>query len=159
MKPTTPRTLDWIDNAPLAVTRTRRIAAPPEAVWEVIADHAGWADWFSGVRSVDVGTPAAGIGGTRTVHLGGVSVAEEFLAWDPGAHFAFTATGSTRPVLRSLVENLVLSRNGSDATEISYTMAIDPVGGRLAAAALRPTVGLILTRALTGLAGVCESDD
>lgn len=159
MKPTTPRSLDWIDSAPLAVTRIRRIAAPPETVWEFIADHAGWAEWFSGIRSVDLGTPSIGVGGTRTVHLGAVSVAEEFLAWDPGAHFAFTVTGSTKAVIRSLVENLELSRRGPDATEMSYTMAIDPVGGRIATAVLRPLVGQVLSRGLAGLARVAETEN
>lgn len=156
MKPTTPRTLDWIDQAPLAVTKTRRIAARPDAVWDVIADHEGWADWFAGVKSVDPGDPSTGIGGTRTVHLGGLSVSEEFLAWDPGSHFAFTVTGATRGLVRSLVENVQLTPDGSDATTVSYTMAMDPVGGKAATVVLRPLIGQALTRGLAGLAKRAE---
>lgn len=157
MKPTTPRTLDWIESAPLAVTRTRVIAAPPEDVWDVIADHAAWPEWFSGLKSVDPGSTSTGVGGTRTVHLAGLSVAEEFLAWDPGAHFAFTVTGASRAVVRSLVESLVLSRGDDDTTLTSYTMAIDPVGGKVTATVMRPAVGQVLNRGLTGLARVAET--
>lgn len=158
MRPTTPRTLDWIDHAPVSVTRTRVVAASPDAVWDVIADHTAWPDWFAGLRRVDVGSTSTGVGGTRTVHLTGLSVSEEFLAWDPGAHFAFTVTGTSRTVVRSMIENVELSRSGA-ATAVSYTMALDPIGGRLTAVALRPVVGVVLQRGLAGLARVAEASE
>ncbi|MBN3585793.1 SRPBCC family protein, partial [Algoriphagus aestuarii] len=96
-------------------------------------------------------------GGTRVVHLTGLSVAEEFLAWEPGARFAFTGTGASRGVLRSLVENIVLARAGDSATDVSYTMAVDPVGGRPVAVVLRQVFSQTIKRGLDGLAAVAES--
>ena len=39
MKQITRKGLDWLDDAPLLLRATRRIEAPPEAVWARIADH------------------------------------------------------------------------------------------------------------------------
>ena len=33
---------EWIDSAPIRVERSIDIAARPEAVWAVIADHVNW---------------------------------------------------------------------------------------------------------------------
>ena len=100
---------------------------------------------------------AEGVGGTRTVHVPGAAVEEEFLAWEPGAQFAFTVTAIGVPVVKSLVENVEITAEGPDACTVSYTMAIDPKGGKVAAALLRPGVGKALERGLAGLAGEAEA--
>lgn len=153
MKPMTPRTLDWIDQAPAKVSQTRRIAASPDAVWAVVADHANWPTWFPGLKKVVPGETAEGVGGSRTVHLTGMAVEEEFLAWDPGAHFAFTGTGATRGALESLVESVRLAADGDSATTVTYTVALKPSGpsivGTVVAKIMKQATG-------KGLAGLAE---
>ena len=153
MTPMTPRPLEWIDTAPVRVSRSRRIAQPPAVVWAAIADHARWTEWFPRIVEVTPGAVADTVGGTRTVDLGPAAVEEEFLAWEPARHFAFTVTSSTKPGLRSMVEDIRLTPDGDQACTVTYTMAIEPVGGKL----LRPVVAPIFRKAITdGLAGLAR---
>ena len=153
MKQITRRPLDWIDQAPVNVTRTRRIGVPRDQVWSVIADHERWPEWFGPVTRVEPLEPAEGVGGRRRVHIKSTSVEEEFLAWEPGSRFAFTVTHSTTPAIRSMVEDVRLVPDGPDATTVSYTQAIDPLGGSVAAPLLRRFAARTLDSALAGLAG------
>lgn len=151
MKPITPRTLDWIPQAPANVTRTRRIDAPQDKVWAAIADHAGWADWFGPITKVEPLDPPAGVGGHRRVHIGKVRIEEEFLAWDEGERFAFCVTHMTIPVVTSIVEDIVLRTDG-DATVVSYTQAIEPKFAKLVAPILSRALPKQLDTGLEGLA-------
>ncbi|MFP5579660.1 MAG: SRPBCC family protein [Acidimicrobiia bacterium] len=151
MTPITPRPLEWIDTAPVRAARSRRIAQPPAVVWAAIADHAGWTQWFPRLAAVTPGEVADAVGGTRTVDLGVVAVEEEFLAWEPERHFAFTVVSSTKGGVRSMVEDIRLTRDGDRACTVTYTMAVEPVGARL----LRPILEPVLRKAIgDGLAGL-----
>jgi uncharacterized protein YndB with AHSA1/START domain len=153
MTPMTPRPLEWIDTAPVRVSRSRRIAQPTAVVWSAIADHPGWTEWFPRLVAVTPGEVADAVGGTRTVDVGAAAVEEEFLAWEPERHFAFTITSSTKPGLRSMVEDIRLTRDGDQACTVTYTMGIEPLGGKL----LRPLVAPIFRKAITdGLAGLAR---
>lgn len=158
----TPRPLEWIDQAPVRATRTRRIEAPVTTVWAAIANHTGWADWFGPITRVEPGDPAEGVGGTRRVIVGKVEVDEEFTAWDPPesdqspARFAFTVVASTGPGLRSMNEDVRLTPAGDDATTVSYTMALDPKGARILRPVLEPVLRKALDKALAGLAAHVE---
>lgn len=152
MKPITPRTLDWMDQAPVLATRTRRIAATPDRVWAAIADHEGWVEWFGPITAVERIGDGEGVGGGRRVHIKSIAVEEEFLAWEPGARFAFTVTRANRSGIRSMVEDVRLTPEGDTATTVAYTQAIDPMGARVTAPLLRRVIPRTIDRGLAGLA-------
>lgn len=64
----------------------RRLEAPPEAVFEVLADHAGY-DRFDRIRRaelVEPGDPAPkGLGAVRRIWLGPLRFEEEIIAFEP----------------------------------------------------------------------------
>ncbi len=155
MKQITPRTLDWIAQAPVNVTGSRRIEAPQDVVWAAIADHAGWSDWFGPITKVEPLEPPTGVGGHRRVHIRSLAVEEEFLAWDEGSRFAFCVTHMTVPAIRSMVEDVRLTPDG-DATTVSYTQAIDPRAARLVAPLLRRGAAKQIDAGLAGLAAHVE---
>jgi len=149
----TPRPLEWIDEAPVRASRSRRIAQPPSVVWAAVADHAAWPTWFPRLRSVVPGPVAEGVGGTRRVDIGLAAVDEKFLAWEPERRFAFTVTTSTRPGLRSMNEDVRLTPDGTTACTVTYTMGLEPAAGaRLLKPVLEPALRKTLTDALAGLA-------
>lgn len=152
MTPMTPRPLEWIDTAPVRASRSRRMAQPPSVVWAAIADHAGWTEWFPRLAAVTPGAVADAVGGTRTVDLGAAAVEEEFLAWEPERHFAFTVTSSTKPGLRSMVEDIRLTPDGDTACTVTYTMGLDPVGGKVLRPVLQPVLRKVIADGLAGLA-------
>jgi uncharacterized protein YndB with AHSA1/START domain len=120
------RDLDWIDDAPVRIEARAESAAPPAAVFAVLADHERWPEWFPSVRKVTVLGPAEGVGARRRVDIPGASVDEEFIAWEPGVRWAFTGIAASPRFTRSLVEDCRLTPTPSGGTEISYTMYLDP---------------------------------
>lgn len=151
-KTLTPRGLDWITAAPVTVTARRRIAATPDRIWEAIADHETWPQWFDAIDRVEPLEPAHGVGGRRRVHIRSITIDEEFLAWEPGARFAFYVTSLNAPGIRSIVEDVQLAPVGEAATEISYTQALDLAGARILGPVLRRALPRALDKALAGLA-------
>ncbi len=153
-----PRTIDWIDRAPIRIEARAESAAPPEDVFAVLADHERWPEWFPSVRKVTVLGPAAGVGARRRVAIPGATFDEEFIAWEPGARWCFTAYAARPRLLRSLVEDCRLEALDSGGTAISYTMYLDPPP--LLRPVVRAVSGRMRTnnnRALANLAGRAAS--
>ena len=122
----TPRTIDWIERAPIQIETSAESAASPDAVFAVLADHERWLEWFPSVKTVTVIGEAAGVGARRRVAIPGATVDEEFIVWEPGVRWAFTGIAAKPGVLRSLVEDCRLEPLPSGGTSISYTMYLDP---------------------------------
>jgi len=97
---------EWIDAAPIRVERTIDIAASPESVWDRIADHATWPEWFTALDSVVILGSPTGVGGGRRVTATKLTIDEEFTAWDENEHFAFAVVRSKLPVLESMAESV-----------------------------------------------------
>lgn len=151
MRPLVRQTTEWIPQAPVSVTRSRRIAAPVERLWEAIAAHERWPEWFPALRAVEPIGTGEGVGGGRRVHLRGLTVEEEFLAWEPGKRFAFTVVGADKPGIKAMVEDIRIEPDGGDAAIVRYTQAIQPMGSRVVAPLLRRAVPRTLDGALEGL--------
>jgi uncharacterized protein YndB with AHSA1/START domain len=121
-----PRTIDWIDSAPLRIEARAESAGSPQAVFEVLADHERWPEWFPSVRKVTVLGPAAGVGARRRVAVPGATVEEEFIVWEPGARWSFTSTTARPRFVTSLVEDCILEELEGGRTAITYTMYLEP---------------------------------
>lgn len=152
------RSLDWTSSAPLRVEARGTSSASPEAVFAVLADHERWPEWFPGVKRVTVLGPAEGVGARRRVAIPGATVDEEFIAWEPGRRWAFTATAARPGLFRSLVEDCRLEPTDGGGTAITYTMSFDPAP--VAGVLLRAMAGRMRannTKALANLARRAES--
>lgn len=123
----TPRTLDWIDEAPVKIPARGSSSASPDAVFAVLADHETWPEWFPAVNKVEViGGQAAGVGARRRVHVPGAWFEEEFIAWEPGTRWTFIGTATNRGLTRSLLEDCRLEPTADGGTAMTYTMYLDP---------------------------------
>lgn len=135
-----PRTLDWIDAAPVSISAQAESRASPDAVFAVLADHERWTEWFPKVRRVEVLGPAAGVGARRRVTIPGSTIDEEFIVWEPGVRWSFTGIAASPRVTRSLVEDCQLAPLPTGGTSITYAMHLDPPP------LLRPLVKLSVRR-------------
>ncbi len=97
---------EWIDSAPIRVERSIDIAAPPAAVWAVIADHVHWPTWFTSLGSVEVTGAPAGVGGKRRVTVNRIVIDEQFTVWDENQHFAFAVVSTKVPFLDTMAESV-----------------------------------------------------
>ena len=118
---------EWIDDAPISLSNSRRIAASPEAVWARIADHETWPEWFTDFSKVTVTSGAEGVGGGRKVTMPGATVTELFTEWEPNRRFAFTLVEGP-PILASMAE-LVEIEPADDGCTITYRQGIEPAKG------------------------------
>jgi hypothetical protein len=57
-----------------------------------------------------------------------MTVDEEFIAWEPGVRWSFTAIATKPRWTRSLVEDCRLTARPDGGTDIEYTMYLDPTG-------------------------------
>ena len=117
----------WIDVAPLQNVGEQRVAASCDLVWTRIADHETWPEWFTALKQVRVTGDAAGVGGRREVSMPGLTIDEEFTAWEPGAHFAFAVVRANR-TLAGMAESVEL-RDDGDGCVVTYRQGIEPARG------------------------------
>lgn len=122
----TKQTIDWIDRAPVKIAASAESTASPDQVFAVLADHERWTEWFPRVSKVTVLGPAEGVGARRRVQVPGMAFDEEFIVWDPGKRWTFTGYEAKPGVVRSLVEDCVLTPLPNGGTAITYTMYVEP---------------------------------
>jgi uncharacterized protein YndB with AHSA1/START domain len=151
----TPRERTWLSEAPLIVRDTFVVPAPPEQVFDRIADLGGWAQWHKGVRKVRLESgPTTGIGAMRTVWVGPSSFRERFIAWEPGNHLTFTMLGSNLPGLVGMVEDWSLTAQPDTGnTEVASTIALET------RAVLRPlhrVLRAVIAQGMKGGAGLAD---
>lgn len=143
--------IHFAETALVRAEGTATVAATPAEIWAVLVDCERWPRWFFGVRSCEATSdPAGGVGSTRRVQLtGGARFEERFIAWEPGALWAFTAESMAPPVFRSLVERVTITEVAPGRTSVTYRVAFDPVGWlRPTAPILRAGLRRTLTRAM-----------
>ncbi len=128
-------------------TLVREMKAPPEAVFEVLTDHRGYAD-ITPVRKVEMereGEPAPnGVGAIRVLRSVGPPLREEVLAYDSPSRFSYTVL-SGLPV-RDHVGTVELTPQG-DGTKVVYavrTHATVPVVGGVVVAAIKQAIKQLL---------------
>jgi uncharacterized protein YndB with AHSA1/START domain len=132
----------------------RRLEAPPEVVFEVLADHAGY-DRFDGVRRAELVTPGErdrnGLGAVRWVWLGPLRFEEEITAFEPPTRLDYLIREVRTLPFRHAGGSIRLSRVDG-GTEAIWTSSFEiPV----------PVVGAFLDRMFAlrlerGFAGVLE---
>jgi uncharacterized protein YndB with AHSA1/START domain len=128
-------------------TLTREIEAPPETVFEVLADHRRYAEMTLLRRSEleREGVPAPnGVGAIRKLTAVGPPMREEVIAFEPPSRFSYTVL-SGLPV-RDHVGTVELAASGS-GTRMVYAVRTQPtlplIGGAVVAAIKQAVKGLI----------------
>lgn len=105
---------------------SRTVAAPPETVWEVVADLRGMTD-YTRFRKIELeregDPPPNGVGAIRVLHLVGPPVREEIIAFEPPRRFAYRLL-SGAPV-KDHVGTVELEPAG-EGTRMSYVLETTP---------------------------------
>ena len=154
MRSLDPVTLSFFDEAPLRIPTSVRIEATPQRVFDLFADAGSWPTWFPlMVRARWTSAETAKLGAEREVafRLFG-EFRERFIAWEPGARFAFTMIGATSPFVAQMAEDYRLAPDG-DGARLDWVVAIRPNAlGRVATPPLRITMRHMFDRAARNLA-------
>ncbi|MER6196175.1 SRPBCC family protein [Streptomyces sp. NPDC001586] len=131
--------LDFIDDAPIRLVFATEAAAPPEAVYQALAEEvAGWPSWF---KAVTLARPTHGGAGREVRLMGGVRFQETIMAADPEQRYAYRVDTTNAPGVRALLEEWRLTPAGS-GTHVRWTFAADGSAPfRLGLTAARPGLG------------------
>ncbi len=133
-----------------------RIAASPEAVWQVLANHERMPEWMPArevVRRRPGSTDPNGVGAVRTLRLGALVVEERITAYKPPERLEYVVIEGAP--LRQHRGEVVLSP-AADGTRVGWSVSFRPLipgTGWL----LRSAVRRLLARSLEGLKRRVES--
>jgi ribosome-associated toxin RatA of RatAB toxin-antitoxin module len=147
-------TLSFFDEAPLRIPTSVHVDAKPQRVFELFSDAGSWPAWFPlMVRARWTSAEIAQLGAEREVafRLFG-RFRERFIAWEPGARFAFAMIGTTSPFVAQMAEDYRLVPDG-DCARLDWVVAIRPNAlGRVATRPLLAIMRRMFDRAARNLA-------
>src|SRR5438128_2329940 len=110
------------------LTLTREIAAPAEAVFETITDHASYPD-FTPLRRVELersGQEAPnGVGAIRALHLAGPPIRERVIAYESPRLFSYEVLSGI-PV-RKQVGTVTIEPRSAASSTMRYALEIEPL--------------------------------
>lgn len=142
-------------------SRTSVVAAPVEAVWDLLADFGALARWVPEVdHSCLLRRGPVGVGTTRRVQVERTTLLETVDAWSPPEHLGYTIAGLP-PALRDVRNDWHL-RPVADGTEVAVTTAVDAGARppqRLLAALVARRMAATSGHMLAGLAAALTSGD
>ncbi len=150
------------------VSRSRTVAAPPAAVWQVLADFGGISEWASNAdHSCLLHSPhgehdrsEVGPGTVRRVQAGRVTLLEGIDSWQEPTQLGYTIDGLPK-VVRHCHNQWELRPEGDTATVVTLTTRVD-CGPRPPQQLIARLVGRRLAKAsdvmLDGLAQHVEED-
>ncbi|HWB68111.1 MAG TPA: SRPBCC family protein [Mycobacteriales bacterium] len=137
-----------------SVSHSRVIAAPPEAVWAVLADFAAIWTW---APNVDHSAPASaardGRGAVRRVQVGRYALLETVVEWQPSRQLSYVITGLP-PVAGPISTDWQLAPH-DDGTTVTVTTTVQSPQrppGRIIGRALSRRLGSAGNQMLGGLA-------
>jgi uncharacterized protein YndB with AHSA1/START domain len=120
-----PKDLSYLDTATHRLDFTRIVPATPERVFAVLEDLDSWPRWFVDFRkAVKTSAGPLGIGATRRVKVGPLSLEERFVAWEPARRFSFTMLDVNLPLLASMLEDWQLTPV-EGGTRVDYRVRFD----------------------------------
>lgn len=119
-----------------AISRSRSIAAQPQAIWDVLSDFGAISSWASDVDHsalLNHGPDGDPLGTTRRVQLGRNAVVERIKEFTAPTAIAYDVEGLP-PIMGKLANRWTL-RPAGDVTEVTLTSTVDLGNNPLASAA------------------------
>ncbi len=143
------------------MSRTRIIAAPPRAVWDVLADFGSISSWAGNVDHscvLEHGPDESPVGTSRRVQVGRNTLVERITEFDAPTALGYTIEGLPRR-LRRLTNRWQVRPAGEARTEVTLTSTVE-IGDNLLARAVETVIGRAMAKQsdamLTGLAQEVE---
>ena len=145
-----------LDDGVADISRSRTMTAPPQAIWDVLADFgslSAWADDVDHSCILNHGPGGAVTGTTRRVQVGRNVLVERITEFDPAVALAYDVEGLPRR-LRTVANRWTLRTFGT-TTRVTLTSSVEigpgPVAGAAEWAVCR-TMAKLSDSMLTGLA-------
>ena len=115
-----------LDDGVAHISRTRPIAAQPQAIWDVLADFGAISAWARDVDHSCILNHGPGgeiLGTTRRAQMGRMALVERITVVDPLTTVGYDVEGL--PKLMGHVANRWTLRPAGEATEVTITSTVD----------------------------------
>ena len=138
------------------IDRTRTIKAPPQDVWDVLADFGALSAWVDRVdhSSILVHGADGPIGTARRVQMGRQTLVERIVEFDPPHTLAYDIEGL--PTRLRKVNNRWTLRSSGQSTEVTLTSTVEIGSGRIQQLAERVMCRLMTRESEGMLAGLAN---
>lgn len=125
---------DVLDGGVSDISRSRTIAAPQQAIWDVLADFGSLSSWADDIDHSCILRHGAGgpLGTTRRVQVGRNTFVENIIDFDPPITLAYRIEGLPTRV-RAAANRWTLTPKGA-ATVVTLTSTLDVDAGPLSSA-------------------------
>ncbi len=137
------------------VSMSARIAAPPEKVWEVLADYPNVYQWVPYIKHSRATTAhTSGIGAGRACQIPGFGETDErVIEWDEGRSFRYEIQSSGGPIKRASNRWTVRKEAGGSLVQVDFEgeMRYGPLGALMARIMVGPMMKRMIGQALDGL--------
>lgn len=131
------------------IRRSVTVAAPPEAVWAVLAAFDRIGAWVADIdHSSYLTGQTEGVGSARRIQVGRTVLVERVTEWDPPVALAYAIEGLP-PAIGGAANRWTLRPDG-DRTAVTLTSTVDP-GGRRAGRVVAPLLARRLAKASDGM--------
>jgi carbon monoxide dehydrogenase subunit G len=136
------------------ISRSSTISAPPQAIWDVLADFGSLSSWADGVEHSCILNhgPDGPVGTTRRVQVRRDALVESITEFDPPTTLAYAIEGLPARLRR--VANEWMLRPADDATVVTVTSTVEIGSGPLAGLAERIVGRVIAKQSDAMLAGL-----
>ena len=113
------------------VNMSKKIVAPRQVIWDILADFANVADWNSGVvKSHSTSDAANGVGASRHCDLGPAGALEETIReWEPNQRMAISIDTATKAPIKGARGTFVLTGDDAGPIEVALQFEYTPKGG------------------------------
>jgi carbon monoxide dehydrogenase subunit G len=127
------------------ISRSRTISAPPQTIWDVLADFGSLSSWTDGIEHSCILNhgPDGPVGTTRRVQVRRDALVESITEFDPPTTLAYDIEGL--PTRLRLVANRWTLRPAGEATVVTVTSTVEIGRGPLAGLAER-IVGRVMAK-------------
>ncbi len=141
------------------IRRSRSVAAPPQRVWEVLADFGDISSWAGNVDHSCLlehgvnGEKGAAVGTSRRVQVGRDTLVEQITEFDGPVALAYTIEGLPRR-LRRVANRWTLAAASAGGTEATLTTTVEIGANPVARFAERALCRVMSKQSETMLAGL-----
>jgi uncharacterized protein YndB with AHSA1/START domain len=125
-----------LDDGVADISRSRTMAVPPQAIWDVLADFGALSSWSANVGHSCIlthGPDGAPVGTARRVQVGHHTLVERIVEFDPPTALAYDIEGLPKRLRK--VSNRWTLRPVGASTEVTLTSTVKLGSGPLARAA------------------------
>lgn len=146
-----------LDDGVADISRSRTMTAPPQAIWDVLADFGALSSWADKVDHSCVlvhGPDGGAFGTTRRVQVGRNVLVERIVEVDPPTVLAYDIAGLPRR-LRHVTNRWTLRPTGA-ATAVTLTSRVEIGTGPVARAAERIVARVMAKQSDSMLAGLAR---